>query len=45
MAETAKGKKYIEVQAYSYVRGDGTKVSVPRHDRSTPHTSTGKKPT
>lgn len=42
MAETAKGKKYIEVQAYSYTREDGTKVKVPRHDRSTPHTSKGK---
>ena len=36
MAETAKGKKYIEIQAYRYVREDGTKVRVPRHDRSTP---------
>jgi hypothetical protein len=44
MAETAKGKKYIEVQSYTYVREDGTKVRVPRHDRSTPHTSAGKKP-
>jgi hypothetical protein len=32
MAETKKGKKYIEVPAYT--RKDGTKV--PRHDRSTP---------
>ena len=44
MAETAKGKKYIEVQPYSYVRDDGKKVRVPRHDRSTPHNSTGKRP-
>jgi hypothetical protein len=43
MAETAKGKKYIEVQAYTYTKGDGTKVKAPRHDRSTPRTSTGKK--
>ena len=35
MAETAKGKKYIEVQSYTYTRDDGTRVRVPRHDRST----------
>jgi hypothetical protein len=42
MAETKKGTKYVEVQKYTYTRKDGTKVTVPRHDRSTPKTSKGK---
>jgi len=40
MAETAKGKKIIHVDGY--VREDGTRVRP--HDRSTPDTSTGRKP-
>lgn len=40
MAETKKGKKYVEIQKYAYVR-DGKRITVPRHDRSTPNTSTG----
>ncbi len=43
MAETSKGKKYVEIQPYKYKKQDGTTVKVPRHDRSTPRTSTGKK--
>jgi hypothetical protein len=42
MAETKKGTKYVEVQQYKYTKKDGTKVTVPRHDRSTPKTSKGK---
>ncbi|HEV3076946.1 MAG TPA: hypothetical protein VHB47_21165 [Thermoanaerobaculia bacterium] len=42
MAETKKGKKYIEIQRYVYFRKDGTKVTVPRHARSTPRKSRGK---
>jgi hypothetical protein len=43
MAETNKGTKYVEVQKYSYIKKDGKKVTVPRHDRSTPKTSKGKR--
>ena len=40
MAETAKGHKLVRVKGYT--RADGTKV--PTHDRSTPDTSSGRKP-
>jgi hypothetical protein len=44
MAETKAGKKFIRIQGFSYTKDDGTKVKVPTHDRSTPHTSTGPAP-
>ncbi|MHB8620805.1 MAG: hypothetical protein ACYDAG_14735 [Chloroflexota bacterium] len=41
MAETKKGNKVVVVPAYDRHQ-DGKVVHVPKHDRSTPHTSTGK---
>jgi len=40
MAEPSKGTKWVHVDGY--IREDGTKVRP--HDRSTPDTSTGRKP-
>lgn len=40
MAETKRGTKIVVVPAYT--KKDGTRV--PKHDRSTPRTSTGAKP-
>lgn len=42
MAETKKGKKFVEIEPYTYKR-DGKTIRVPRHDRSTPKTSRGAK--
>ncbi len=42
MAETEKGKKIVPVEPYTR-KQDGHVIHVPRHDRSTPDTSKGKK--
>jgi hypothetical protein len=42
MAETKEGKKIVPVKPYKRTEKDGTKVTVRRHDRSTPKTSKGK---
>jgi hypothetical protein len=41
VAETKSGHKWVRIPSYTRVVG-GKPVHVPTHDRSTPHTSTGK---
>jgi hypothetical protein len=42
MAETSKGNKVVVVHSYNR-KQDGKTIHVPKHDRSTPDTSKGKK--